>query len=56
MTEHFTRSTVSAESDEEQFLDELDDLIIRGYLRMDENGGLVLTPKGKAAASEARKS
>jgi hypothetical protein len=42
-------------SDEEQFLDELDDLIFRGYLEFCGNERLTITEKGKAALAEARK-
>jgi hypothetical protein len=43
-------------SDEEQFLDELDDLIFRGLLEFVDGERLIITPKGKAALAEARKS
>jgi hypothetical protein len=42
-------------SDEEQFLDELDDLIFRGLLEFVDDDRLTITPKGRAALAEARR-
>jgi hypothetical protein len=45
-------------SDEEQFMDALDDLIFRGFLEFvgADDDRLQITPKGLAALAEARKS
>jgi Mn-dependent DtxR family transcriptional regulator len=42
-------------SDEEQFLDELDDLIFRGLIEFINDDHLTITPKGRAALAAARK-
>ena len=44
-------------SDEEQFMNELDDLVFRGFLEFvgPDDDRLQITPKGLAALAEARK-